>query len=186
MRVCVYIDGSNLYHGCKSNLGGRTDVNLGSFANFLVGPGRDLVRTYHYAAPLPPDHSQAERLSQQKFFSAIQRIPYMELRLGTLAKRQIECKACGDKRTTYQEKGVDMRVGVDMLAGASKGLYDVAILVTGDADLVEAVKAVKDLGKHVELASFANTRAEALAAVADVVITLGAADMMPLLLRQTP
>lgn len=36
-RVCVFIDGSNFYYACRDNLGGRTDVNFGSFATFLVG-----------------------------------------------------------------------------------------------------------------------------------------------------
>lgn len=71
----------------------------------------------------------------------------------------------------------------DMVGGASKGLYDVAILVSGDGDLVEAVKAVKDLGKHVELATFAKGRSDELATAADVVTTLTVAEMTPLLLR---
>lgn len=162
VRVCVFIDGSNFYYSCKENLSGRTDVNLGAFATFLVGPGRSLVRTYYYSCTLPPDHDEDSRKAQRRFFTAIQRVPYTELRLGKLVKRDVECGNCGDHRVRYQEKGVDMRVGVDMLAGASKGLYDVAILVSGDGDLVEAVQAVKDLGKHVELATFVKGRPTSL------------------------
>jgi len=183
MRVCVFIDGSNFYYACRENLGGRTDVNFGSFAAFLVGSGRSLVRTYYYGCALPPDHDTEARKAQQRFFTALQRVPYTELRLGKLVKRDITCPACNDHRNTYQEKGVDMRVGVDMLAAASKSLYDVAVLVSGDGDLVEAVKAVKDLGKHVELATFAKGRSDELAAAADVIVPLTTATMQPLLLR---
>jgi uncharacterized LabA/DUF88 family protein len=70
-----------------------------------------------------------------------------------------------------------------MLALASKQLYDVAVLVTGDGDLREAVQAVKDLGKHVEVATFPIGRSDELVQVADVVVTLTAADMTPLYLR---
>lgn len=179
MRACVFIDGSNFYHACKENLGGRTDVNYASFASFLVGPSRDLIRTYFYTCPLPPDHAEEARKAQQRFFTAMQRVPYLEVRFGKLVKRDTECANCGDRKTRYQEKGVDMRIGVDMLAGA--GLYDVAILVSGDGDLVEAVNAVKGLGKHVELATFLKGRSDELAAVADVVRTLTVAEMTPLL-----
>lgn len=48
------------------------------------------------------------------------------------------------------QKGVDMRVALHMVKLAYNNAYDVAILVTGDADLVEAVRTVKDLGKQVE------------------------------------
>ena len=98
-------------------------------------------------------------------------------------KRSVNCDACGDARVRYQEKGVDMRIGVDMVSLASKNLYDVAVLVSGDGDLTEAVQAVKDLGKHVELATFATGRSDELAAAADVVIALNNAEMKPLLLH---
>ncbi|MGP0003530.1 MAG: NYN domain-containing protein [Acidimicrobiales bacterium] len=181
-RVCVFIDGANFYHSCKANMGGRTDINMGSFASFLVGPSRELVRTYYYGCALPPDHDEDSRKAQQRFFTALQRIPYTELRLGRMVKRDVECPSCHDTRSRYQEKGVDMRIGVDMLASASKQLYDVAVLVSGDGDLVEAVRAVKDLGKHVEVATFSKGRSDELAAAADVITELSLADMTPLLL----
>lgn len=183
MRVCVFIDGSNFYHACRENLGGRTDIDFGSFAALLVGPGRNLVRSYYYACALPPEHDETARKNQQRFFTALQRVPYTELRLGKLVKRETTCRACGDVRERHQEKGVDMRVGVDMLAGASKNLYDVAVLVSGDGDLVEAVKAVKDLGKHVEVATFPKGRSDELAAAADVITQLTPVEMKPLLRR---
>jgi uncharacterized LabA/DUF88 family protein len=179
----VFIDGANFYNACRENLGGRTDVSFGSFAAFLVGSGRSLVRTYYYACALPPDHDPDARKSQQRFFTALQHVPYTELRYGKLVKRDVECPACNDRRARYQEKGVDMRIGVDMLAGASTNLYDVGILVSGDGDLVEAVRAVKNLGKHVELATFAKGRSFELASAADVITELTMADMRPLLLR---
>jgi len=53
-RVCALIDGSNFYHACRSQIG-RTDIRLGDFARWLVGPERALIRTYYYNCPLPPD-----------------------------------------------------------------------------------------------------------------------------------
>ena len=65
------------------------------------------------------------------------------------------------------EKGVDVMVATDLLKLAWDDLYDVAVLVSGDGDFAYAVQAVKNLGKHVEVAAFpANLSAE-LANVAD-------------------
>lgn len=185
MRVCVFIDGSNFYHSCRETLG-RTDVNLGAFAELVVGPQRELVRTYYYTTQLPPDAEESARAAQQRFLSNLHRIAYFEVRLGRLVKREIKCEACGDVRWKYQEKGVDMRIGVDLLALASKNLYEVAILVSGDGDLKDAVQAVKDLGKHVEVAVFDAGRARELAQVADVVRELDPAEIRPLFLRHAP
>lgn len=182
MKVCVFIDGSNFYHACRQNLG-RTDVNLGAFSELLVGPSRVLVRTYYYTCPLPPDAENSARKGQQGFLNALRRTPYLEVRFGKLVRRDVHCSACGHSHQRYQEKGVDMRIGVDMLALASKDLYDVAVLVTGDGDLVEAVRAVKDLGKHVELATFPIGRSDELVTVADVVTELSLTDVSPLFLR---
>lgn len=77
-----------------------------------------------------------------------------------------------------------MRIGVDMLSLASKNLIDVAVLVSGDADLSEAVKAVKELGKHVELGALPEGRAWELVQAADVVKDITANDMQPFFMRQ--
>lgn len=179
-RVCVFVDGANFYNQLKDNLK-RTDIDFGPFAEWLASPARTLVRTYYYTVPLTQDHPEAQRKAQQKFFGALDHIPYFETRLGKLVRRQVTCPACGDHRDKWVEKGVDMRVGVDMVAGAAKGLYDTAVLVSGDGDLAEAIAAVKDLGKHVELAAFPKNRAYALVQAADVSKELTVADVTPFL-----
>ena len=65
------------------------------------------------------------------------------------------------------EKGVDIMVATDLLKLAWDDLYDVAILVSGDGDFAYAVQAVKNLGKHVEIAAFPSNLSWELANVAD-------------------
>lgn len=182
MKVCVFIDGSNFYKSCARNLG-RTDVNLTAFASTLVGPTRSLVRTYYYTVVLPPDADPAAIKGQQGFLNALKKMPYLEPRFGKLVKREDECQSCHAKHERWQEKGVDMRIGVDMLSLASKNNYDVAVLVSGDGDLREAVQAVKELGKHVEVATFKIGRSDELVQVADVCTELTAAEMSALYLK---
>lgn len=182
-RVCVFIDGSNFYHACRDALGGRTDVNLGAFANWLVTPARQQVRTYYYNCPLPAGASAEAMRAQQRFYGALNRTPYFEVRLGKLVPRSFRCDGCGTTRQLMTEKGVDMRIGIDMLLGAIRNIYDTAILVSGDADFAEAIRAVKETGRHVEIASFAANRARELLQAADVCKELTPADLRPFLLR---
>jgi hypothetical protein len=51
-----------------------------------------------------------------------------------------------------QEKGVDVKLATDLLQ--LNDIYDVGIIVSGDADYVPAVRAVKDWGKHIVNVSF--------------------------------
>lgn len=180
-RVIVSIDGSNFYHLCRDNFS-HTAVDIGRFVDGLMR-GRQLVRIYYYNCPLPQDTDEEIRSAQQKFFGALQRVPYLELRLGRLVRRDSVCPNCHMAHTGYEEKGVDMRIGIDLLKGAHSDLYDTAVLVTGDSDLREAVQAVKDFGKHVEIVEFPHGTSRELVAAADVVHPLDLGTMSPLFLR---
>ena len=154
-RVAIFIDGSNLYHSTKQDYG-RIDLDLEKFAELLLD-GRFLVRVYYYNASVIQADGLERYKSQQKFFEVIRRIPYFDVRLGRLVKR-------GE---SLIEKGIDVRIAVDMLTMAHDDVYDVAVLVSGDADYVHAVESVKGTGKHVEVACFKSSRSDQLMQQAD-------------------
>jgi uncharacterized LabA/DUF88 family protein len=149
-RVAVFIDGSNLYHGVK-RAGLKQKLDLPKLAALLVGD-RDLVRTYYYVAPVPQAMDPEGAKAQQRFLQRLHEAPYLDVRLGRLTRRG----------RRWEEKGVDALLCTDMVYMAAKGLYEVAILVSGDGDLAATAQAVKDLGKHVENAYFRKGRSDAL------------------------
>lgn len=53
------------------------------------------------------------------------------------------------KREGIFQKGVDVQLAVDLVSNAYLNNYDIAVLFSGDIDLLESVKLVKSLGKHV-------------------------------------
>jgi uncharacterized LabA/DUF88 family protein len=56
----------------------------------------------------------------------------------------------------FYEKGVDVKLAVDLIVGAYENLYDVAIVVSSDTDLIPAIQKVKALGKEIEYIGFAH------------------------------
>ena len=58
-------------------------------------------------------------------------------------------------------------VATDMLNLAWKDFYDIAVLVSGDSDFAYALQAVKNLGKHVEVAYFESVVSRDLLDIAD-------------------
>ncbi|MGH9185657.1 MAG: NYN domain-containing protein, partial [Acidimicrobiales bacterium] len=52
-----------------------------------------------------------------------------------------------------REKGIDVLIALHMVMGAVRDDYDVAVLASGDSDLVPAVEMVLDLGKRCEVAA---------------------------------
>ena len=154
--VAIFIDGSNLYHSLEENCR-RFDVDFAAFSNKLC-EGRSLLRTYYYNILRDPERNPQAYQDQQKFLSALDNTPYLEVRLGGSKLR-------GDVAV---EKGVDIMLATDLLQFGWQNLYDVAILVSGDGDFAYAVQAVKDMGKHVEVAAFPANLSGELAQVADV------------------
>jgi uncharacterized LabA/DUF88 family protein len=144
-RVMIFIDGSNLYHSLKNHFN-RTDLDIGKFCNKLLEKRR-LIRIYYYNARVGQKEEPERYKQQQAFFAGVNAIPYSELRLGRLVYSNWPS-------VPPYEKGTDVQLATDMLAHGFRDNYDVGILVAGDSDYASALQAVKDSGKHVEVALF--------------------------------
>lgn len=59
------------------------------------------------------------------------------------------CPGCGEKFTARVEKGVDAQIVTDMLTLAWHDAYDVAVLVSSDADFIPAVHRIQERGLKV-------------------------------------
>jgi len=165
-RVMIFIDGSNLYHSLK-NIFGRTDLDIGKFCRTLSGR-RKLARIYYYNAKVGFKEEPERYKHQQAFFAGINAIPYSELRLGRLVYTNWPS-------VPPYEKGIDVQLATDMISHSFRNNYDVAILIGGDNDFVGALQAVKDNGKHVEVALFGKKGSSyQLRRVADKIITINA------------
>ena len=143
----VFIDGSNLHWGIKSyNEDNKTNLKIDytKFIPILV-KDRTLVRTMYYCSkPVPPTQP-----GQVKFFDYLRGIgiQVLDKPLKTRTDRDTQ-------QTRYVEKGVDVALATDLIGMAWENAYDVAVIVSGDADFAGAVSKVMSKGKNVEIASF--------------------------------
>lgn len=141
-RVVLFIDGQNLYHRCNEHFGHPWAHPL-RLAEVLVAQdqaryGRDShclsgVRYYtgiHDSNRRPGLHGAMDRRLQA----------YRRQGVHTEAI-QLHYDSAGRAR----EKGIDVRIAIDVTRLGTKGLYDVAIIVSEDSDLDEAVRDVYEL-----------------------------------------
>ena len=155
-RVAIFIDGSNLYHSLENKFR-RHDLNFTGFISKLCG-SRQLYRAYYYnVLQDPAKRTDTTKVQQQDFLDILHKTAYLEVRLGGTKVSQ----------GVSIEKGIDIMLATDLLCLAWSDLYDVAILVSGDSDFTYALQAVKNLGKHVEVAFFENVVSRDLLDVAD-------------------
>ena len=128
--------------------GHRIDFNK-LVNNFVEKSGTDrkIIRVYYYhCLPYqanPPTLEQKEKFGRaQGFFRALQRTSRFEVRLGRLAFRGNR----EDGTPIYEQKKVDLMLGLDLMSLSAKHIIDEVFIVAGDSDFVPAVNAVKKEG----------------------------------------
>lgn len=152
-KVAVYIDGSNFYFRLKSpqlNLKNLSKFDFRGFAKWLARD-REIVSCRYYIGVIRAKEDNRKgremRREQQRLFSHLQ-----SSEQNFIIKRGYLMKNDG----VYHEKGVDVKLAIDLLIGAYENIYDSAILVSSDTDLIPAIKKVKFLNKDVEYIGFAH------------------------------
>ncbi len=70
------------------------------------------------------------------------------------------------------QKGVDVQLAVDLVSNAYLNNYDVAVLFSGDIDLLESIRTVKNLGKHVIIFSHEINIAKDMVREGDLIVNL--------------
>jgi len=153
-KVAIFIDGSNLYYKLKDkkiSLENTAKFNFLEFAKWLARDRKIVFRSYYIGvvrAKSDDAKAQKMRRRQQQLFSHL-----MSKKQGFEIKRGFMMK---NDDGIYHEKGVDVHLATDLLVGAYENLWDTAILVSSDTDLIPAIEKVKKLGKNVEYIGFAH------------------------------
>ena len=112
----------------------------------------DILRTYYYNCPPyqsnPPTPEESRRYAAaRKFYDALRMRPRYEVRLGRLEYRGQDHNG----QPIFQQKRVDILLGVDLVKLATKHVIQQAILVAGDSDFIPAIAAAKSEGVVIRL-----------------------------------
>jgi uncharacterized LabA/DUF88 family protein len=111
-------------------------------------------------------HTHPAYKDRMRFFDDLAQLPYVALRCGTVKGRGWEitenCTNTLLKSPTgtvtlnpndisygLEQKGVDMRIGMDVAALSIKRLVDRIILISGDTDMIPAIKLARREGVQV-------------------------------------
>lgn len=150
-KVAVYIDGSNFYHYLKDkeiSFPKGTKFDFDSFVNFLVNNRRCISKRYYTGIFRNVDNSPKSLelvKGQQKFLSELEK-------MGFIIKRGRIMYDSGETR----EKGTDVKIATDLITGAVDNLYDTAILVSSDTDLIPAIQYIRYKNKKLEYVGFSH------------------------------
>ncbi len=152
--VSVLPDNSNVFKSIR-RLNWRIDVEKLIASIEKDGP---IWQTYFFAAV-----SEPPRFAQTNFYKMLKNKLHWETLILPLGSKTISCKNCKCTRRESTEKGVDVAIATKLLTHAINRAYDTAILISGDKDYLETVKAVKNLGLRVEIIGFHHSMSRDLA-----------------------
>ena len=143
-RAIVYVDGFNFYYGALKS-GPHKWLNLERFFCRLRQDDQ-IQKIRYFTAKINGRHL----VNQEAYLLALTTLPLVDVILGRFKPKQIECLVpnCPNPGrrvfTTQEEKRTDVNIGIWMLHDAQQDLCDRLILVSGDSDLVPAVRMVRD------------------------------------------
>ena len=144
-RVALYIDGLNVMFRLRE-CGWEEFFDVGRFARMVAG-NRLLVGVRYFRArpSIPPIKTEAQYWAEVGYLQKVDEQMLAAfgqyVRYGYMAKRW----------HGWEEKKTDVWLGTQMVYDAAANVFDTAILVTADSDLVPAVEFVRHLDRSVEL-----------------------------------
>jgi uncharacterized LabA/DUF88 family protein len=152
LRVCAFVDGYNLFKSVKACFQypkPNYDIKKLVEAVLRMAPNRQLVSAHFYIGiPTHIDDAQSNRWWTRKLAAMGRSGVRVETR--NLKRRELRIHLEGlvklDKTVPRLiEKGIDLKIGLDMVRLARNSTYDVGILFSRDGDLVEAVAEVQSI-----------------------------------------
>lgn len=151
-QLAIFIDGGYVAKIAEQHLGFWIDYEKLSdavrerIARSTQEP-LDLLRTYFYdCLPYqsnPPSADERDRFSKKRsFFSGLGRLPRYRVREGRLAYRGDDANGI----PIFQQKRVDLMIGLDIASLAAKRAITHAAVLAGDSDLLPAFEAAQQEG----------------------------------------
>jgi len=144
MNVICYIDGFNLYHGLRSKRWRRHYwLDLWALAERFLKPGQTLVEVVYCTTLIKADPPGQKR--QSTFIDALKaHRPGIKVVYGHYLAKRMNCYNCGNTHTRHEEKMTDVNIACHLLTDAMDNRFDVALVLSGDSDLVPPVRMVRE------------------------------------------
>ena len=151
-RLAIFVDGGYLDALAEEEFGIRVDMGkLGEEIRRIIATKSqdsiELLRTFYYhCLPYqsnPPTEEESIRFgNKRKFFSALNYLPRFTVREGRLVFRGKDING----KPIFQQKRVDLLLGLDFALLSGKQQIAHAAVVSGDSDLIPAFRVAKEEG----------------------------------------
>lgn len=151
-KAIAFIDGQNLFHAVKKAFGySYPNYNVKSLAKAICRQQNwNLIQNRFYTGvPAGSDNPFWNHFWSKKLLEMSRQKVVIYSRPLRYLNKQIECPD-GQRHTVLigEEKGIDVRIAIDIIRLASKRKYDVALIFSQDQDLSETADEIRDIAKE--------------------------------------
>jgi len=151
MKTYVYIDAFNLYYGAVKGTPFKW-LDINALCHILL-PKHSISRIKYFTAIVDPRSDDPDQPTRQKIYlRALRTIPHMEVVYGHYLTHVVSMHLANPQpnQSPYvkvirtDEKGSDVNLASHLLRDAHLGLFECAVVVSGDSDLKTPVVMVRN------------------------------------------
>jgi uncharacterized LabA/DUF88 family protein len=114
-------------------------LNLEKMVSKLLQPNQILKEIKYFTSRVSNNPDKQKR--QSTYIDALESTK-IKILYGNYQDGSEECRRCGHIWRTAKEKMTDVNIATSMIVDAFNDLFDMALLISGDSDLVPPIKAV--------------------------------------------
>lgn len=145
-RVIAYIDGFNLYFGMMdAGIKYCKWLDVKALVESSLKQNQSLIQVKYFTSRVGNNPEKQKR--QTTYLEAIESTG-VKLYYGHYQSDKIECHRCGNLWPSYNEKMTDVNIATQIIIDAYQDNCDMAMLISGDSDLVPPIKALHENFKH--------------------------------------
>lgn len=104
-------------------------------------PNQQLIQVNYFTARVRDDPDKQER--QNTYLEALKE-QGITIVYGHYQSNHVKCYRCGHIWSNPKEKMTDVNISTRLIVHAYRNLYDTALLISGDSDLIPPIRAVLD------------------------------------------
>src|SRR3989338_1758203 len=162
-KLAFFIDGFNLYHAIKDNksLHKYKWLDLAKFCRSFCRSDDVVQEIFYFTAYAT---FKPEGMERHKTYVRVLESKGVKPIFGEFKRKDKFCYSCKKFTQSYEEKETDVNIAIKPFQTAIHDLYDMAYIISGDSDLIPAIRAVKETfpAKTIGVVIPIGRRAEAL------------------------
>lgn len=167
LKTALLVDGGYLRASAKKAHHTYDNAFIEKFCPTCFVDGEYLFRIFYYDSPLyrgkvtlPVSGNETKFSASGQWLDDLAKLERFAVRRGTLGFRGWRPRTTpiagtaltdNDFAPIFEQKGVDMRIGLDIATFAERNSLDRILLVSGDTDMVPAMKQARKAGIEVAL-----------------------------------